>query len=124
MKENTSINIIKTRNYNHNHITWKSDKTIRRELISNILYITCSGRKCIICTKHYNASIHSSLKELYNDLDPFGFEYINQSTIVNFNHIKKIENNIVTMDNNVEFEVSRPRRKSVKNLLLNGDKCN
>lgn len=121
-EQKQSISVSKKNIYNRNTITFKTDRIIRREYIGNILYIICSGRKSIIYTKNYQMNVCAPLKFMYENLNKYGFDYLNQSTLVNFSHIKKFEKNVVTMDNNTMFEVSRPRRKAVINMLLNNEK--
>ena len=59
--------------------------------------------------------LYGSLSQIYRLLSPEGFEYINQSVIVNFFHITNVKNNCVKISDGNSIEISRGKRQLIMN---------
>ncbi len=91
------------------------------DLVDIELFESCGNYTCV----HFKAVkplIHKSLSKIENRLNVNQFFRVNRQYIVNLNFIKNIElwvggNYRLTMNNDIEIEVSRSHSTRLKNLL-------
>ncbi len=85
----------------------------------NILYIESANRSIYIghITGVYEVK-KTTLKEIFEKLNPEQFVYINKGTIINLLNVKKIIKDEVRMINEEKFIISRRKCKDVNNSYL------
>jgi DNA-binding LytR/AlgR family response regulator len=85
---------------------------------SEILYIEAYDHKNTIHTRNQKYHIYESINSLETRLKDEGFIRVHRSYIVNIDHIRKINNYMMTLDSNVELPISKAKYKDIKRLIL------
>ena len=85
---------------------------------SEILYIEAYDHKNTIHTRNQKYHIYESINSLETRLKDEGFIRVHRSYIVNTDHIRKINNYMMTLDCNVELPISKAKYKDIKRLIL------
>ena len=85
---------------------------------SEILYIEAYDHKNTIHTRNQKYHIYESINSLETRLKDEGFIRVHRSYIVNIDHIRKINNYMMTLDCNVELPISKAKYKDIKRLIL------
>lgn len=105
--------------------TWKGGAG--KKEIDSILFIEKIGREVAIHTvEGERIIVHGTLSEIRDMLNPYGFEFVNQSEIVNFNYVSNIEKwQIIFKDseNNMsedlpEIYITRTKKQAVMRMFL------
>lgn len=81
--------------------------------ISSIFYLESNAHRSMIYTNTENHSIYERLSSLKERL-PSCFLVCHKSYIVNMNKIKRIEKNVIILENNVEIPISKSQYTNVK----------
>lgn len=90
-----------------------------------IIYFENHGRK--VSVYFYNNanegiivsdSFYDSIDKIYNFLKPFRFVHIHKSIIVNYNYLKRIGYESVSVVSGKEFPISQSRRQEVRNKIM------
>lgn len=96
------------------YFVYHTSRQICKQDLSDIVYFERVGRRIRMCSlKSGNEEIYGSLAELYELLKEERFEYVNQSVIVNFDHIMNVRKNYVRMSDGSNVEISRSKKKNV-----------
>ena len=85
---------------------------------SEILYIEAYDHKNTIHTRNQKYHIYESINSLETRLKDEVFIRVHRSYIVNIDHIRKINNYMMTLDCNVELPISKAKYKDIKRLIL------
>lgn len=105
--------------------TWKGGAG--KKEIDSILFIEKIGREVAMHTvEGERIIVHGTLSEIRDMLNPYGFEFVNQSEIVNFNYVSNIEKwQIIFKDseNNMnedlpEIYITRTKKQAVMRMFL------
>lgn len=86
-------------------------------MFKNILYIEKNGKNSVIRTFDNEVKVRKSLTDVYSELNPNEFAYIDRSCIVNILHILQIKNGEILLKNNETLLVSRSHIQELKTLL-------
>lgn len=89
---------------------------IRNVSMKSIYYIESQGHYLHVCLKSETVVFYSTLKEFEKKLDAKRFCRCSSGVIVNLQHVQKVENSIVYV-NQVPLPVSRARKKSFMEAL-------
>lgn len=81
--------------------------------IGSIFYLESNAHKTLIYTDTKNLSIYERLSALWERL-PSCFCVCHKSYIVNMNKIKRIEKNMILLENLVEIPISKSQHAKVK----------
>lgn len=115
--------IIKVQKINHTYIfLYGNTREMKQEKISNIVYFSSMARKITMHTIDRNIEFYARMKELYEVLGSYGFEYVNQSMIVNLMHVRGIHGKTVCIEKGnmtEEIELSRSRKRLFKQRMVN-----
>lgn len=98
---------------------FESNYTMYKVYFSDILYaMKDKNTKYItIKTKDYEIKKRSSLDEFLQLVNPKQFVAIDRGTVININHIVKMNKNVIYLDNGEEKTVSRLRAGEVKDAI-------
>lgn len=97
---------------------YKSNKTVIKIPLKNVIYFEVSGNNLYICTNTKEYRERKSMKQLKEDLCVDSFVQINQNFLVNANYIEEISNNKVVLNNGLTFNVPRRSAQEVRNEYL------
>lgn len=93
---------------------YHTSRQICKQDLLDIVYFERAGRRIrMYSLKSGDEEIYGSLAELYELLKGERFEYVNQSVIVNFDHITNVRNNYVKMSDGSNVEISRSKKRNV-----------
>ena len=82
--------------------------------INDILYLESSGHDVSIATIDTIYTYRCTMKEMVKEINSNAFIQIKKSLIINFDHVKEIdENNNVILKNDIQFFISRFYKKDV-----------
>lgn len=85
--------------------------------VKHIYYAKKDGKNVEFYTRDGKSSIRKTLAQVYAELPDGDFIYVDQSYVVNMEHVMKLKNREVYMVNGDILPVSYPRLKQVKNSL-------
>ncbi len=91
----------------------------QRFLINDIVVITINGHYLQIVTTSNTYEQKGSLKQIREIFDRYGFVLVNRSDYVNPAHIEKITSCECTLDNGINYKVSRGQYKQVNEAFIN-----
>ena len=91
-------------------ITLISQNEKMRLKVNDIDFVEVKNHKCIFHTGDKVSEMWITLKNVSEQLIPFGFAFCNSGYLVNLNHIKNIKDDMVYVGNDC-LKMSRPRRK-------------
>ena len=91
---------------------------------TDILLIETAGHKNIIHLSNQTYEIYKKLDDMEKQLKPHGFLRIHNSFLVNMDHVRSINNYVLTMDDGKQLPVPRGRYKEVRRefALYAGDR--
>jgi len=95
----------------------KTNVRYEKVYYNSIYYIYKDQKNSIFVTKSGESKIRMSLHDVYNELNQNIFLIIDRSYIVNFEHVMKIQNNLLYLRSGDHLSVSRSRSKEVKRLV-------
>lgn len=111
----TYLKIIK---YDNNLFSYTKWHEIYKVKLSDILYFEHHGRKVTITTLDRKDEFYDSMDRVYSEVQNKKFLYIQKSVIVNYKYIKEFHSDSVVMTDNMEFAISQPRRKEIRELHM------
>ena len=116
MRGDVYLEIKLVRSHGETFFVYQSPTRIYKERISDIIYFERGGRRVTMLSRASGAvELYGSLSQIYRLLSLEGFEYINQSVIVNFFHITNVKNNSVKISDGNSIEISRGKRQLIMN---------
>ena len=92
---------------------------VARIRVRDINYISCDNRIITIHTDGFQDSFFGKIGEVYNVLKGYGFEYVNESEIVNIMKIRKMHTNYVVLHEETELICSKTCKHKVRELMWN-----
>lgn len=96
----------------------KSNKQLKKIILKNILFVESLGNYVIIYTPETKEIIYTTLRHIGESLQSDSFLQVHRSYIVNMDHIKSIEGNILNIGNH-KIPVARNFRDKISNVILN-----
>lgn len=97
-------------------ICGNSTRVVRIKLM-DINYVSCSNRIITIHTDNYDEDFYARISDIYNALKELGFEYINESEIVNVSKIWKMSTNSIFLQENTELICSKQYKPKIKEIM-------
>ena len=91
---------------------------VARIRVRDINYISCDNRIITIHTDGFQDSFYGKIGEVYNVLKGYGFEYVNESEIVNIMKIRKMHTNYVVLHEETELICSKTCKHKVNGIKL------
>ena len=85
--------------------------------VRDINYISCDNRIITIHTNDYDDNYYGTIGEIYNVLKEYGFEYVNESEIVNIMKIRKMYTNYIVLHEETELVCSKNYKHKVRELI-------
>lgn len=114
---NNAISLIKIQ-WNDIYII-KNKRRYEKIFLKDILYIHKDGKNSIInLSNGTHTFVRKSLCEVYNEINTHDFIYIDRGCIINLNHVVKMEDGIVVINNEKCLQVSFSRINEVKKYLM------
>ena len=90
-----------------------------RVMISEIMYFDTEKRKVAIYLKNNSKFlVNRKISEILEIINNDNFVMINRGCVINSKYVKKISNEIITIDDGQKFIISRPRSKEVRKKIL------
>ncbi len=99
-------------------ICGNSTKVVRIR-VRDINYISCDNRIITIHTDSFQDSFYGKMGEVYNVLKECGFEYVNESEIVNIIKIRKMHTNYIVLHEETELICSKNHKHRLRELIWN-----
>lgn len=99
-KQNTSEN-------NTEFILLKVDKKLVRTKVEDILYVQSDWNYVHVCTSEKKHMILSTMKGIESELASYNFIRIHKSYLINLDHFKSIEGNLIELSDGTKLHVSR-----------------
>ena len=87
--------------------------------VRDINYISCDNRIITIHTDSFQDSFYGKIGEVYDVLKQCGFEYINESEIVNIMKIRRMHTNYIVLCEETELICSKNYKHRVRELIWN-----
>ena len=87
--------------------------------IDEINYISCANRIIMIHTNNASDRFYGKMKDVYNFLGKYGFEYINESEIVNCMNVSSMTVNSIILREGTELICSKKFKQKFRNLMWN-----
>lgn len=106
------------KNDSDKYIFVKSDKQLKKILLNDILLIESMENYVVIYTALSKEIVYTTLKSMAESLPIPNFIQVHRSYIVNIDHIKSIEGNLLHILNH-KIPVARNLREKVFNIILN-----
>ncbi|MBQ6334253.1 MAG: response regulator transcription factor [Erysipelotrichaceae bacterium] len=97
---------------------YKTNQSIIKIPMKNIIYFEVSGNDLFICTDTKEYHERKSMKQLKEDLHINYFIQVNQNYLINANYIDEISGNKVLLKNGLSFDIPRRSIKDVRNEYL------
>ena len=97
---------------------YKTNNSIIRIPIKEIIYFEVSGNSLYIHTNSKEYQERRSMKQLKENLHVDYFIQVSQNFLVNAHFIDEISNNKVIMKNGISFDIPRRSNKEVKNEYM------
>lgn len=98
-------------------IMLKVDKKLIKVLIDEIIYVQSDWNYIYVFTKHQKLMVLRTMKGIVKDLSAYRFIRIHKSYLINLDHFKSIEGNMVQLQGNVELQVSRNHKSELMEAL-------
>lgn len=98
--------------------SFKDGHSIQKESIDNILYFEASNRQVILHKNNTNRLFYGTLREVFKQVEVYGFFYCHKSFIVNYEKIKEFRYDSLTMINGDQIRISQTYRTQVKQIQL------
>ncbi len=87
--------------------------------VRDINYISCDNRIITIHTDSFQDSFYGKIGEVYDVLKQCGFEYVNESEIVNIMKIRRMHTNYIVLCEETELICSKNYKHRVRELIWN-----
>ncbi len=85
--------------------------------VRDINYISCDNRVITIHTDKFQEELYGKIGEVYDVLKKYGFEYVNESEIVNIMKVRKMNSNFIVLYEETELMCSRNYKHRLKELI-------
>lgn len=85
--------------------------------VRDINYISCNNRVITIHTDSFQDSFYGKIGEVYNVLKECGFEYVNESEIVNIMKVRRMHTNSIVLCEETELICSKSYKNKVRELI-------
>lgn len=109
----------KESNSNSNkYVFVKSDKQLKKIFLKNILFVESMENYVTIYTSEAKEIVYTTLKNIGESLQNNSFLQVHRSYIVNIDHIKSIEGNMLNVGNH-KIPVARNFRDKIDSIILN-----
>jgi len=96
----------------------KSDKQLKKIFLKNILFLESMENYVIIHTSETKEIVYTTLKNIGESLPNSFFLQTHRSYIVNINHIKSIDGNMLNIGNH-KIPIARNFRDKITSVILN-----
>jgi len=96
---------------NYQSVILKSENGETRIDLRNLIYVETKGHQLVLHTVNRDFFKYESLKKFELDLNSDDFVKINSCYLVNMNFVQSFDSSSVHLKNNVDLQMSRPRRK-------------
>jgi len=93
-----------------------------RKPIKDIIYFEAYGRQVKVVGVDEEYFYYGRIKEIPKKLPKAPFLFIHKSYFINYHHVKRFNNQEVTMSNNRVLPISRANKDEVLNYLLESEK--
>lgn len=100
------------------YIFIKSNKQLKKILLKDILFIESMENYIIVHTSASKETVYTTMKHIHESLPYNNFLQVHRSYIVNIDHIKSIEGNLLNIGSH-KIPVARNLRESTFNIILN-----
>lgn len=97
--------------------TIQTNSRLEKIPYKEIYYIERDGKNAGITTAGGISKVRKSLQQVYEELDPEEFIYIDRGCIVNMIHIMQVKEGMVVLKNNITLPVSRSHLQEVKERI-------
>ncbi len=97
-----------------NVFQYKIGGDIYQVALSDIVYFSSSARKVTIHKRDGEAQFYGSLEQIYSRVKGKRFLYVHKSYIVNYNCIRKMEYEQVTLNDKSIIPISQSRRTAIR----------
>lgn len=112
------LSAIKKLKMTKHKIGFKTEAGICSMAFNDIHAFTSVNHKVYLCTQDRKIQVFSSLRDIENKLDKYGFIRIHSSYLVNCCYIYSVENSVVIMADSSELPLSRRKAKEVKEKFM------
>lgn len=85
--------------------------------VRDINYVSCNNRVITIHTDSFQDSFYGKIGEVYNVLKECGFEYVNESEIVNIMKVRRMHTNSIVLCEETELICSKSYKNKVRELI-------
>lgn len=97
--------------------TIQTNSRLEKIPYKEIYYIERDGKNAGITTAGGISKVRKSLQQVYEELDPEEFIYIDRGCIVNMIHIMQVKEGMVVLKNDITLPVSRSHLQEVKERI-------
>lgn len=87
-------------------------------VIGDIKYAEISHRKITLYTPSEQIEYYGQMSDLCEKLEPYGFERIHKSMLVNMNYVEDIDKNYIVLKSGERFLISRNLKTHVKQRFM------
>jgi DNA-binding LytR/AlgR family response regulator len=98
-------------------IHFKVDKKLVRVNVKDIIYVQSDWNYVHVFTLEKKYMILSTMKAIIKDLSSYNFVRIHKSYLINLDHFKSIEGNLVELNYEIKLQVSRNYKQDLLELL-------
>lgn len=95
-----------------------NSKQLTRISYKHIYYIYKDAKNSIFILSYGQEKERKSLTDIYKELNPTEFIFIERGYIVNINHITNIKGHILTLENGTQLPISHSHLLNVRNAFL------
>lgn len=113
------INDFACEKHNEKRILIKDKETEHLICVKDILYICAEDKYTILYTENNRYFDYKSLKDYDDLLSKYGFFRIHRKYLVNMYHHKALKKGYVTLSNDKDIPISRRRKMSYREQLMN-----
>lgn len=99
------------------YILLKVDKKLVRTKIDDILYVQSDWNYVHVCTSEKKYMVLSTMKGIQNELASYNFVRIHKSYLMNLDHFKSIEGNLIELNDGTKLQVSRNYKQNFLDRL-------
>ena len=86
--------------------------------VNEVLYIECSGHTLLMkMTNQECYQLYGSLKALEANFSSHGFVRVHKNYLVNAKYVKEVGNRSIRLQNGVELDIGKNRRKEILEMV-------
>lgn len=105
-----------------NTFCFMQNNSFYRKPIKDIIYFEAHGRQVKLVGVDEEYAFYGRIKEIPQKLPKSQFLFIHKSFFINYHHVKRFNNQEVTMSNDKILPISRTNKDEVLNFLLESEK--